>query len=648
MLGKVFTHRQTGESTVKTFAEAEEALARSLPGYESRPQQQALARAIEHAIEAGRPLLAQAGCGTGKSLGSMIPAILSGKRTVVSTATIALQEQYANKDVPFLAEHLGKPFTWALLKGRSNYVCMAKVTACSPDDLPQINAVREELTPEFSGDVEHLVTPVDRRDRQHITISSAECPGKRDCPFGSQCYAEQAKYKAREAQVVITNHAMLLTDLKVREASDNLANMLDSYDVVVLDEAHEIEEIATNQLREELRLGGIAKFCSEVTNFSRNYGPGHLDATTITGDLMAATRDLFTACRPGPMTMAWLVNNADPFVNFVKAARDLALELDAWDVPPDRKVEFQKRRIIRRALNYSYRVRAILELDEDQLVRFVEEEERGNVIVTVPLHVGEFLNNWLWSQCTPVLISATLAVGNDFSFIQDRLSLTAAQTIDVGTPFDYLDQLVLYVPPRTIKNPSEDRSAWLTATAFQTERLVKASGGGALLLFTSRDSMERSRSTVGAQIERMGFNVFMQGDEPNKVLAQKFLDDKHSVLFALKSFFTGVDFPGETCRLVIIDKMPFPVPSDPVFKARGDVLDKQAGRQVSFSKLSVPMMTLTLLQGVGRAIRTKRDRAVVAILDSRLESKGYGRQIMRSLPPGRKTTDLAEVERFYS
>lgn len=633
---------------MKTFAEAEERLAETLPGYESRPQQQALARAIEEAIASGKPLLAQAGCGTGKSLGGLIPAILSGKRTVVSTATIALQEQYANKDLPFLEQHLGVPFTWALLKGRSNYVCLAKTNDCKPSDFPLIDQVRDELTDDFSGDIEHLATKFDRKDRQHITISSSECPGRRDCPFGRQCYAEKAKAKALESKIVVVNHAMLMTDLKVKDMTDGLAEMLGPYETVILDEAHELEEIATNQLRDEFRMGGVARFCTEVTNFARNYGPGTFDASTFTADLMAAAQDLFATVQPGRMTMAWLVNHATPFIDFANAAQRIAKELEGFDVPEDRKVQFRHRALVRRAWNLSFKMRAILEYDEDELVRFCEEEEKGNVIVTVPLHVGEFLTQWLWNSANPILVSATLAVGSDFDFMKDRLSLEHADTIDVGTPFDYAHQMALFVPPKTVKNPSEDRTAWMTAASFMTLRLIESAGGGALLLFTSRQSMETARSTIGRQIEAAGYTVFMQGEDSNKTLARKFQDDEHSVLFALKSFFTGVDFAGNTCRLVIIDKMPFPVPTDPVFAARSEVADKKAGRNVSFSQLSVPMMTLTLLQGVGRLIRTKTDRGVVAILDSRLESKGYGKKIVRSLPPAAKTTRLEDIEAFFA
>lgn len=644
---------------MKTFAEAEANLAESLPGYESRPQQQALARGIEESLAKGTPLLAQAGCGTGKSLGAMIPAILNGRRTIVSTATIALQEQYAGKDLPFLEANLGHPFTWALLKGRSNYVCRAKVNECKSSDLPQINDLRDEIDlPGCDGDVEHLSTQIERRDRQHVTITSAECPGKRKCPFGDVCFAEKAKEKARNSKIVITNHAMLMTELKVRDMSDGMASMLESFDSVILDEAHEIEEIATNQLRDELRMGGIAKFATEATNFYREFGPGTKDASNITSDFLGAAQDMFLTVRPGSMTMTWIVNHADVFINFVKYAVTLAKEIDACDIPDDRRVIFQKRRLVTRANNYSYKVRAILEKDEDELVRFCEEEEKGNVIVTVPLHIGQWLKGHLWhgivgdahrEPITTILMSATLAVGGKFGFIQERLSLEGCDTLDVGTPFDYEKQMMLYVPPKNTPDPTPaTRNAWKTSVAFQTMELINASKGGALLLFTSREAMQSARETIGEQIERSGYSVFMQGDAPNKVLAQQFKDDEHSVLFGLKSFFTGVDFAGNACRLVVIDKTPFPNPSDPVFKARSEQLDKKAGRSVSFMEMSVPMMTLVLLQAVGRLIRTRDDRGVVAILDSRLSAKPWGRGIVRSLPASPTTMDLKDVEAFYA
>lgn len=634
--------------SIKTFAEAEQVLATALPGYESRPQQQRLAQAVENTLANGGQGLFQAGCGVGKSLGSLIPVILSGKRVVVATATIALMEQYAEKDIPFLSENLGVPFTWALVKGRSNYWCHAKAANADEKFVPQIEALRAEVMEEgHDGDREHFKTPVTKQEFSNLASSSNECPGKRECPFGEICFAEIAKTKGREAQVVITNTAMLMTDAVVSARTEGAAQMLGEYDVVVIDEAHETEEIATNALSDTFRKGGFEKLVKEISNFAGNHGDP-ISTTKATEAIASAWDEL----RPGRFNAKASEDGDDVWSLMASAFTELSSKVAKIEIRDnsDRKETARRATLASRAATAANRVRRLLSDGDDVSVRWVEEEKNFKtrstqmVINSAPLRVGPFLEENLWTK-TAILVSATLSVGSDFSYIKDRLGLVDPAILDVGSPFDYSDQARLFIPTSNIPNPKA-RSGWQQYVIQTTLGLVEAAGGGALLLFTSRSAMQDAYNNMADELESRGHTVLMQGDGSNKDLAAKFQEDTHSVLFALKSFFTGVDFAGETCRLVIIDKMPFPVPTEPVFEARSQQIEREGGNP--FSKMAIPAMSLTLIQGFGRLIRTQKDQGVVAILDSRLSSTGYGKKIVGTLPPAPKISSVEEAKEFFS
>jgi ATP-dependent DNA helicase DinG len=640
--------------TIKTFAEAETVLASALPGYESRPQQQALAAAVEGVLTNGGQGLLEAGCGTGKSLGAMIPAILSGKRTVVATATIALMEQYANKDVPFLQEHLGVDFNWALLKGRANYFCVAKaLSVADRSKLPfDLTAMEAELAadPEHSGDREHFKTPVTKDQFSYVSSSSNECPGKSECPFADQCYSERAKAIAADSDVVITNTAMLMTDLKIRKATDGMGSLLGDYEALIIDEAHELEDIATEALAEEIKPSGIEKLVTEVRNFAANQ---EREFTDIGQDVLDATEAAWAILpTEQSLTLGWFVKNGEPFMVLFDALREFATQVSGITVQ-DKKSEGRRAILTRRAYNLVTKISDAIQADDEVLVRWVEEETtKGRnarvikVLNTAPVHVGSFLQETVWESTPTALISATLSVSGKFDYLTDRLGLVNPQTINVGTPFDYETQAMLFVPNKDMPSP-KDRSAWLTYSANTTLELVSKSGGGALLLFTSRSAMNNAYEMISDRLRAKGFTPILQygEDGTNKEIARKFQEDEHSVLFAVKSFFTGVDFAGDTCRLVVIDKLPFPVPTEPVFQARSTQIERRGGK--SFYSLTIPAMTLTLVQGFGRLIRTKNDRGIVAILDSRLSATPYGRKIVGSLPDSPVTTSLDQVQSFY-
>jgi ATP-dependent DNA helicase DinG len=649
----------------RTFAQAQDLLRETLPNYVERPQQVRLATAVEDVINSQEitQLLGQAGCGVGKSLAYLIPAILSGKRVIVATSTKALQEQIANKDMPFLEAHLsellGRPVSWSLLKGRSNYLCQQKLSELSEHDLAMLGDIRSLLDdPEFSGDVEHLGMPLTSRDRAMITTSSNECPGKSECPVSAGCFAERSKRDALDADVVITNTAMLLLDLRIRDISSGSVAMLGEYDLVILDEAHELPEIATSALSEELRINSVTRLADDIHSFASGQGSSvaSCDRVKLAGeDLWLALGDLADSKDPVQLTSQWIIANQDRFVELLNSIHQMYDQLhDVRVKVGGTKSSVQRKRLLKRAANLGQRLTAIMSRPDGELVRWVEVEKfqgrRGGqqtniVLKASPVDVAPFLHAALWSQTPCVLVSATLAVGGDFTYMAETLGLEAARTVDVGTPFDYTRQARLFLPERTAPNPK--LPAWKTYSSLTIKEMVLAAGGGALLLFTSRRAMDDAYDFMAHSLEAKGIHCFKQGDAPNKMLAQQFNDDENSVLFALKSFFVGVDFQGRTCRLVVIDKMPFAVPTDLLYKAQCDAYQAKHGKGSDFSGLSIPRMTLTLIQGFGRLIRHADDAGVVAILDSRLHAP-WAKSIARNLPPAPRIGSIEEVAEFFA
>jgi ATP-dependent DNA helicase DinG len=651
--------------SIKTFAEAEQVLATRLPGYTERPQQQALAAFIENVIDIDGHGLAEAGCGTGKSLGYLIPAILSGKKTVVATATIALQEQIANKDIPFLKEHLGVDFDFALLKGRSNYLCRVKAAEANPAFVP-VAALMAEINadPTHDGDREHFTTPVTKEQFSQVAMSSNDCPGKKKCSMGDICFAEAAKGRAKSADVVVTNTAMLMTDLKIQEVTDGNVNMLGNYELVIVDEAHEIEEIATGALEAMINPQGIVKAIGEAGTFAaaQDYALKTDQAVAhAQRDVWALLEETFTEAQRDrkeekvTLPLSWFMDNADSFVTMIEALRALANEIAGIRIVrgDSEKVSDAKSRLTRRIRNYATNLAEAMTTDEELMVRWVEQDSTrrdGKTVTkltTAPVHVGSYLYEWLWSRTPALLVSATLSVDGAFTFISDRLGLPEdTQSLNVGTPFSYLDQARTFIPPANAPSPKE-RAKWISYAGQTMRDLITASGGGALLLFTSRSAMQVAVDTIGPWLEDEGINFFVQGvGGSNKELAKAFSEDTHSVLFALKSFFTGVDFQGDSCRLVVMDKLAFPVPTEPVFQARANQVKRHGGND--FSEMTIPMMMLTLLQGYGRLIRTVEDFGVVAILDSRLSSSGWGAKIAKGLPEAPQISTIAQVKAFYA
>lgn len=647
---------------MSTWSAAEIAFANAMPGYESRAQQTRLACTIEKALAVGDHLLAQAGTGTGKSFAGLVPAIghalATGDPVIVATATKALQNQYVG-DLEFLQATLDTPFTFALLKGRGNYVCRAKLAELveqGPDSAFNLKGILEELETEgHSGDLEEFATQVDMRDKPRLTATADECPGKSDCPFGEICFAEKAKAKARESQVVVTNHSMLGMDLRVREAArtekGEITAAILPVDVsaILIDEAHEFEAYMTSALGLELSSRSITSLTAQVASILDN--PREVESVN------RAARELFVALarfrgrqQSVKIDGRALVAHEDQFLTLLATLRDLQGAIQGVSTRGDDRMTLRKKRIGKRTDGLVDRLTGLMVQDDTEVVRWVENDERARdgqpaaILKFAPLHVGAFLKQALWSRCPAVLLSATLSVGNDFSYITGRLGLERPATFDAGTPFDYAKQMGIFIPEGF--DPKQE-GKWRAQVSVAIPELIRAADGRALVLFTSRNAMNEAYENTADAIRGMGYTVLRQGEDINPVLAAKFKSDETSVLFALKSFMTGFDVQGDALRLVIIDKLPYENPSDVIWSARCALQDRLANGNWSkkaFMTMTIPAMLLTLLQGIGRLIRSKSDEGVVAILDSRVfEPKAYTATIRRALPKGRMIRRLGDA-----
>jgi ATP-dependent DNA helicase DinG len=626
---------------------------------EDRPQQDTAAHAIEQAIEDSSILVCQAGTGVGKSNAALIPAITSGKKVVYATATKVLQSQIVEKDLPFLQQHLGIDFTFASLKGWNNYVCHAKLAEF------QEPAVRQSILDEFDADPDHigdqdtLVTQVATRQWMDLSMSSDECPGVKECPFGAVCKPGAARERLAGADVKVVNHSLLATDARVRSMTGGNFSLIGEVDVLIVDEAHELEEFISSVLGDTFTEGSVRHFATQLRAFSRRANiESHIEPSADTLEISSGM--LFSVLEPGRLRLSGVHEHLEQFEELFNAyvgIRDaitdpIVLDKISKIAEPDRKtVRNQRERLYRQVMAKITSLHSVMLSDDTELVRQVEETRRvvrgqqvlAKALKTTPVNVGPWAKENIWEVYNAtVLVSATVLVDRKSDYIASRLGLEGHITLDAGTPFDYPSQARLYVP-RNIPEPTPaNRNAWATVVLEEIRDLVEASQGGALLLFTSNKQM---LDAYNALHHRIHFPTRKQGDDTNNRLMDWFRNEHDGVLFATRSFFTGASFEGDTCRLVVIDKLPFPVPTDPIFEARSEQIKRRGGND--FNELSVPMMTLPLQQGFGRLIRTKSDTGVVAILDPRLITKGYGAKIVNSLPPATKIERSSDVAAFF-
>ena len=619
-------------------------LARVLPGFEERPAQRKLAQAVAEVLDAGGLLLAEAGTGTGKTLAYLLPAAELGRRVVISTGTKNLQEQLVQKDIPILARALGRELNVAVMKGRANYLCLLRFASFAKagtfrrlEEVPVYRAVEAWAPSTPTGDRAEVADMPDTVDFwREVSAASENCIGQ-SCSLFDSCFVTRMRQRALEADLVVVNHHLLCADLAVKDGS--YGQVIPAYDTLVLDEAHLIEDVATQYFGVNVSSHRVEELARDV---ERELKAAQLDARDVRAEVEGVRLRgdrLFGALarggRLGRLGPGWMPTRvAEESLGLLQRLEGLRTALLAV---PDRKEALTG--LAGRTLALAAELAFLLKAEADDHVYFVETRGRGVFLRAMPIDVSERLKSLLFDGVrAAVLTSATLAVDGGFTYVKDRLGLQPTDELLLASPFRYEEQAVLYVP----EDMPEPRSAeFVDRAAEEIVRLLELSRGRAFVLFTSYANMNAVAERIAG---RFDYPLLIQGEAPKAQLLDTFRGTPHAVLLATASFWQGVDVAGEQLSCVIIDKLPFASPGDPVVAARIERLRNNGHN--AFGEYQVPVAVLMLKQGLGRLIRAATDRGILAVLDSRLLRKPYGRRFLESLPPARLVHDLGEVARF--
>jgi ATP-dependent DNA helicase DinG len=647
-------------------------IARTHPEYEHRPGQIAMAEAVLRAFEEKRHLIVEAGTGTGKTLAYLVPAIAaacgSGARIVISTGTKNLQEQLMDKDIPFLQETLPAKFRAAVMKGRGNYACLHRIKRA--ESMPFLEGI--EQIDQFD-EVFHWVNRTETGDRaelsnlpenlpfwRHIDARSETCLGQK-CPDFDPCFITRMRQRAIDADVIVVNHHLFFADLALRNGA--YGAVLPDYAAVILDEAHQIEDVASEYFgtgasnyqiddllrdvsylkiedresqKELTRVSARVQRFADLFWVSFHEGRGLEGRFTLTRRVVAQVDNL----RPD------IVDEEESQINNLRyhdayVALDSVLHRLETTLAVLQDAEDEAENLLRRARQLRFDLNFIVKADDKQFVYWVERRGRGVFLRASPIDVSGMLQDKLFAKVpTVVLTSATLSSAGNFRFIRDRLGLDEGEEMIAESIFDFENQAVLYLPSQM---PDPRSPQWGAAAAAEVLKIISATEGRAFVLSTSFAGMNEMFERVASQID---YPCLVQGSASKSELLKKFRVTPNAVLFATSSFWQGVDVRGEQLSCVIIDKLPFAVPSDPIVAARQRHIEEQGGS--SFYEYSVPQAIISLKQGLGRLIRSTTDRGVLAVLDPRLRTKMYGQQFLKSLPPCRITSNIDDLHSVFS
>jgi ATP-dependent DNA helicase DinG len=650
-----------------------------MPDFEPRAGQVDMAAAVARVFEQGGVLLAEAGTGTGKTLAYLVPAILSRERVLISTGTKNLQEQIYFKDIPALRDALGIPFTATYMKGRANYLCVHKLDQLADGAGPAVHDVflpiiREWSTRTDTGDRAELQDlPEDLAFWHDVSATADTCLGT-ECPRYDDCFVTRMRQRAAASDVVIVNHHLLCADAAVRQNA--FGEVIPAFTRAILDEAHQLEDIATQYFGFNVSTYRLEDLARDV---ERMVATGGIEDRAAKDEIAKAVQRLrdhaqafftelaFAHRSSGRVkneeriraTTESLGQTYDSAVNLTGALdilestlallRAVRLKPDAADEDDDSgSVRLQADRggedaatLARRAGQLRDDLRFLLRGNDDSYVYFVEFRGRGTFLRASPIDVSTIVRDLLLDRMhTTVLTSATLTVDGGFDYIRTRLGIGHADEIRLASEFDFRQQAILYLPP---KMPDPRSENFAVAASREVIEILRRTHGRAFVLFTSYATMR----AVQAMAEMaLNFPIFAQGTAPRSQLLNQFRSTPHAVLFATSSFWQGVDVVGEALSCVIIDKIPFASPGDPITSARIEQIRGRGGDP--FGEYQVPLAILALQQGLGRLIRHRHDRGVLAVLDPRLRTMGYGRRFVASLPPAPIVHDLAAIETFFS
>ena len=607
-----------------------------------------MAVAVSQALMRSEPLIVEAGTGTGKTFAYLVPALLSGQSVIISTGTRTLQDQLFRRDLPLLAQALGLPVTVALLKGRSNYLCRHRLDLASRQGslLPGERATAHLLgrvarwaATTKSGDLSELTDlPENSSIWPSITSTRENCLGQ-ECPQHSSCHVFDARRAAQAAQVVVVNHHLLLADLALKE--EGFGDLLPGADAVILDEAHQIPDIAA-------QFFGLIWSVRKVQLLARDVAAELIAAGVQAPQVAAGVDELnvqldeLRRALPGPAGRHEWGQLPESFLEILPAIEtalgELATLLEGLGAGAGAT------NCARRAAVLNAGLAAIRATSDETGLRWVDAAQSGLTIHFTPFEIAARLREYVEARlCAWIFTSATLAIAGDFSHFANRIGLPEARTLHIDSPFDYADQARIFLPPGMPEPQSPDyAAAFIEACA----PLIEASGGRAFLLYTSYRGLAEGVTALKRRFPDPPFPILVQGQAPREALLRQFRDLGNAVLLATGSFWEGVDVKGEALSIVAIDKLPFASPDDPLLKARLEGIRRRGGNP--FFEYQLPQAVLALKQGVGRLIRDYDDYGVIVIGDPRVRTKAYGRVFMASMPASPVTSDAAVASAFLT
>jgi ATP-dependent DNA helicase DinG len=621
--------------------------ASALPGFAPRQAQIEMAQVVERTLSCGESLVAEAGTGIGKTLAYLVPALLSGERIIVSTGTKTLQDQLFFRDLPLVKEALGLSVRPALLKGRSNYLCLHRVQMARTDGrLPSREAVTE-----LEGVLDWSARTVDgdlsigggiSEDSgllPFVTSTTENCLGA-ECPEFDGCFVAKARREAQEADVVVVNHHLLFADMAIKQRG--FGEVLPGASAFIIDEAHQAPETAS-------RFFSVTLSSRQVQDLCRDFLAESAEVSGAMGTLRNPVAECLQKLRELQASFSERLPDRGPWARLLadESVRTGLQELDrSIHALADETTELEGRAkgmdaCIERLRDLQLRLDRFDAPPSGEEVRWFERRGRGFTLNITPLEVSSVFNAFREAaEAAWLFTSATLSVGGDFSHFTSRMGLEDANTLQLDSPFDYPNNARLWLPEQL---PEPREPGFVPALLERVVPLIEASRGRAFLLFTSHRALREAAALLAERIE---YRLFVQGEQPRSLLLEQFRKSGSGVLLGSASFWEGVDVIGEALSLVVIDKLPFAAPDDPVMEARSTQLRSAGGNP--FMQLYLPQAVISLKQGAGRLIRDFNDRGVLVICDPRIRTRSYGRIFMDSLPPMRQVDDPAEVERFLN
>ncbi|CAG0124860.1 putative ATP-dependent DNA helicase YoaA [Rhodocyclaceae bacterium] len=626
------------------------ALAAHIENFRARPQQVEMAQAIAEAINSNAQLIAEAGTGTGKTFAYLVPALLAGGKVIISTGTKNLQDQLFQKDLPTVRDALKAPVSLALLKGRANYVCHYHLERTQSDgrfatreDVRHLARISQYAKVTQTGDKSGLSdVPENAPIWMQVTSTRDNCLGQ-ECPQHKDCFVLKARKEAMEADVVVVNHHLFFADVMLRD--EGVAELLPACNTVIFDEAHQLPETASLFFGESLSTSQLADLARDTRLEAIASAKDFAALPTACDALDKAARDLRLAFKQGEGRMpAIATEGLSGWADAIGAVRDKLTQLNSLLEKQAERSEGLEN-CWQRGQELIHKIKQWQGNNEPDQVRWLEIFHHSVQLNTTPLSIAEIFAKQIAGHPRAwIFTSATLAVKQDFSHYQSEMGLLEARTACWESPFNYPEQALLYVPQHM---PEPNSPSYTEAVVQAALPLIEASKGRAFLLFTSLRAMQRAHEILTAEFDRkhLPYPLMLQGEGSRNELLGRFRDHGNAVLLGSQSFWEGVDVRGDALSLVVIDKLPFAPPDDPVLAARIAQINKQ-GRN-AFMEYQLPRAVINLKQGAGRLIRDETDRGVLMICDPRLITKSYGRRIWQSLPPMRRTRESGEALKFF-